>query len=177
MKLEKGLIQIYTGDGKGKTTAALGQGIRAAGTGLEVYMVQFLKTSPTGELNIIEEIENFSVFRFESEKNFFWNLTDEEKELLQRETDEAVDFIEKTLKEEECDLLILDEFFGSLGNGLIDEERFLNILKNKPENIEVVMTGRNAPESFVEIADYVTEMKMIKHPFTEGIQSRKGIEY
>lgn len=177
MKLEKGLIQIYTGDGKGKTTAALGQGIRSAGNGLKVYMVQFLKTYETGELKIIDQIDNFSVFRFESKKDFFWNLNDEQKKLLKKETDNAIKFISKTLSERECDVLILDEVFGSLKNKMIDKDELISILKNKPESVEVVLTGRDAPEEIMELADYVSEINMVKHPFEKGINSRKGIEY
>ncbi|MDO5707096.1 MAG: cob(I)yrinic acid a,c-diamide adenosyltransferase [Andreesenia angusta] len=177
MKLKLGLIQIYTGDGKGKTTAAIGQGIRAAGNDLDVYMVQFLKTFFTGELHILDRIDNFEVFRFESEKNFFWNLTEREKKVLQEETDKAICFIEEVIREDKCDVLILDEIFGSLHNGLIDENRILELLKSKPKTMEIILTGRKAPQSFIEIADYVSEIKMRKHPFTEGINSRKGIEY
>lgn len=177
MKLEKGLIHIYTGDGKGKTTAALGQGIRAAGNGLKVYMVQFLKTSLTGELETIKKIDNFYVFRFETPKNFFWNLTAKEKTKLKEETNEAISFINKTIETNDCDVLILDEFFGSLSNSLIDKEEFMKILNKKPINMEIIMTGRNAPIEFIELSDYVSEIKMIKHPYQKGINSRKGIEY
>lgn len=177
MKIDNGLIHIYTGDGKGKTTAAIGQGIRSAGNGLNVFMVQFLKTYETGELKIIDKIDNFSVFRFESKKDFFWNLNHEQKVKLRQETDTAIKFISETVSQNRCDVLILDEVFGSLKNGLIDIDELISILKNKPKNIEIIMTGRDAPNEIIELADYVSDIKMVKHPFQKGIGSRKGIEY
>lgn len=175
--IEKGLIQIYTGDGKGKTTASVGQGIRACGRGLKVYMVQFLKSSDTGEMNILQNIDGFDVFRFQKERGFFWTLGEEEIKEVQRETDMALEFIENTLRENTCDVLILDEIMGAISNGLIQIPNLLRILEQKPEGMEVIMTGRNVPKELEEMADLVTEMKKVKHPFDKGIGARKGIEY
>ncbi len=175
--IEKGLIQIYTGDGKGKTTASVGQGIRACGRGLKVYMVQFLKSSDTGEMNILQNIDGFDVFRFQKERGFFWTLGEEEIKEVQRETDMALEFIENTLRENTCDVLILDEIMGAISNGLIQIPKLLRILEQKPEGMEVIMTGRNVPKELKEMADLVTEMKKVKHPFDKGIGARKGIEY
>ncbi|MDT8718948.1 cob(I)yrinic acid a,c-diamide adenosyltransferase [Clostridium sp. 19966] len=176
--MEKGYVQIYTGNGKGKTTAALGLGLRAAGNKFKVYMIQFLKTSPTGELESIKNLEPyFKVFRFESSKNFFWNLNDEEKKLLKKEVDQAYDFIMDTIKTEACDVLILDEILGALANKLIEEREIIDIIDKKPKSMELILTGRNAPEGLIERADLVTEMKDVKHYMNEGIAARKGIEY
>lgn len=177
MELKQGLIQVYTGNGKGKSTASIGQGIRAAGRGLQVYMVQFLKSSDSGELHIIKNIDNFEVFRFERPRGFFWTLNDQEKEELQEDIDKAMDFVEDVVKNKKCDVLIMDEAIGSINNGLIKMDRIVEILKNKPQNIEIVMTGRNIPDEIKEVADYVTEMKEIKHPYHQGIDARKGIEF
>jgi cob(I)alamin adenosyltransferase len=177
-KLEKGYVQIYTGNGKGKTTAALGLGLRAAGNKYRVYMVQFLKTGKTGELNGIEALKPyFQIFRFEKPRGFFWTLNEEEKKELKVEVQEAYNFICKTLNEESCDILILDEVLGALKNGLVDESQLLDLIHMKPENMELIMTGRNAPEALIEKADLVTEMKDIKHYMDKGITARKGIEY
>ena len=106
MKLEKGLVQIYTGNGKGKTTAAIGLGIRAYGNGLKVIMIQFLKSGITGELNVLNNLgENFKVYRFEKEKDFTWNLNEEQKEELKKEITEGFTFAKKVVQENMCDML------------------------------------------------------------------------
>lgn len=174
---EKGLIQIYTGEGKGKTTASVGQGVRACGRGLNVYMIQFLKSSDTGEMNILKDVDGFHVYRFQSERGFFWTLSEEEIKEVKKETDTAIEFIEKTIREKACDVLILDEIMGAISNGLVEIANLLRILEQKPDEMEIIMTGRNVPHELVEIADLVTEMKKIKHPFDKGIGARKGIEY
>ena len=176
--LKKGYVQIYTGNGKGKTTAALGLGLRAAGNNYRVFMVQFLKSGDTGELEGIERLKPyFQIFRFEKPRGFFWTLNDTEKKELKNEIREAFTFSEKVLKEGLCDILILDEVMGALKNQLISEEDILRIIDNKPENIELIMTGRNVPEAIIDRADLVTEMKDIKHYFNNGVAAREGIEY
>lgn len=177
MGLERGFVQIYTGDGKGKTTAALGQGLRAAGRGLKVYLVQFLKTTDSGELHSAAWLKgNFEVFRFETEKGFFWTLTPEQKELLKSEIRTAMGFVKKVLKENKCDILILDEVAAVLTNGLYDANELAGIIKNKPDTMEVIMTGRNMPEEIMKLANLITEMREIKHYFSEGVPARFGIE-
>ncbi|MGL4874762.1 MAG: cob(I)yrinic acid a,c-diamide adenosyltransferase [Clostridium sp.] len=178
MKLENGLVQIYTGDGKGKTTAAIGQGMRAYGNGLKVTMLQFLKGGYTGELKTVEELnDNFKIYRFESKKDFVWNLNEEQIELLKKEIKVGYNFILERLEKNDTDLLIIDEIMGVLGNKFLTVEEVLYIIENKPENMEVIMTGRNVPEEIIEKADLVTEMKMIKHYYEKGVNSRRGIEY
>lgn len=178
MKLQKGYIQVYTGDGKGKTTAAVGLATRAAGDGFKVYMVQFLKGGHTGELESAKKMQpEFQVFRFEKPRGFFWTLSDEEKQELKQEINEAYEFCMKALKNKECDILIMDEVMGTLSNKLLTEEQLLELLDSKPENIEIILTGRNVPESIIKKANLVTEMKEIKHYFREGVPAREGIEY
>lgn len=178
MKLEKGLVQVYTGDGKGKTTAAIGQGMRAYGNGLKVYMLQFLKGGPTGELKTIDELnDNFKIFRFEKPRDFVWNLNEDEKEELKREIKEGYKFIINTIKENKCDVLIIDEIMGVLYNKFLTEEEVIYIIDNKPQSMELILTGRNIPEAILKKSDLVTEMKCIKHYFEKGVGARKGIEY
>jgi cob(I)alamin adenosyltransferase len=173
-----GLVQVYTGDGKGKTTAALGQGLRAVGQGYKVIMIQFLKGLDSGELVSIEKLyPQFKIIRFDKSKKFFWNMNDEEKKELKVKIDEAFEYIKGLVKNNKCDILILDEIMGVISNNLITTDEVLNIIKNKPENMEIILTGRNVPEEIIKAADLVTEMKMIKHPFENGIGPRKGIEY
>jgi cob(I)alamin adenosyltransferase len=177
-KLSRGYVQVYTGNGKGKTTAAVGQGVRAAGNKYTVYMIQFLKGGETGELESIKSLHPyFQIFRFEKRRGFFWNLNDDEKRELKEEIQEGYKFALDVLKENKCDLLILDEIMGAISNKLITEEQVLSLIDAKPEDIELIMTGRNVPESLIERANLVTEMRDIKHYFSEGVPARKGIEY
>lgn len=175
----QGLIHVYTGDGKGKTTAALGLGMRAAGAGLRVLMIQLLKDSPSGELNAAKAFgDGFKIMRFQKgKKGFIWEMTEEEINELKTETQNALKYAEKAMNTGECDVLILDEIFGCIGNLIITEEDVLSLLKRKKEAVEIVLTGRNAPESIINAAHYVTEMRAVKHPLYSGISARKGIEY
>lgn len=177
-KISKGYVEIYTGDGKGKTTAALGLGMRAAGNGMKVYMVQFLKGDFTGELESVKKLEPyFKIYRFEKKRDFFWNLNEEEKLELKKEIKEAIDFCIDAEKNNKCDILILDEIMGVLRNKILEEDDVLNLIETKPSNMELILTGRNVPEKILSKADLVTEMKPIKHYFEKGIPARKGIEY
>jgi cob(I)alamin adenosyltransferase len=177
MKLEKGLIQVYTGNGKGKTTAALGQGLRACGRGLKVCMVQFLKSGDTGELHSVEKLHPlFEIFRFERERGFFWTLSAEEKQDLKEDIDAGFKFIKRVVSGEECDVLIIDELLGVLSNKLLESTEVMELLNTKPDTMEIIITGRNVPDEILEIADLVTEMKEIKHYFNKGVPAREGIE-
>ncbi|MEG0774944.1 cob(I)yrinic acid a,c-diamide adenosyltransferase [Clostridium sp.] len=177
-KLKKGYIQVYTGNGKGKTTAAVGLATRAAGNEYRVIMVQFLKGGATGELESAKKLQPyFSIHRFEKPRGFFWTLNEEEKLELKDEIQEAYRFCLKQLEEKSCDILIMDEVMGALGNNLITEEQLLELMDKKPEDIELIMTGRNVPEKIMEKANLVTEMRDVKHYFSEGVPARKGIEF
>jgi cob(I)alamin adenosyltransferase len=177
-KLKNGYVQVYTGDGKGKTTAAVGLAVRAAGNGYNVFMVQFLKGGKTGEIESAKKMAPFfNIFRFEKKRGFFWTLSDEEKIELKAEVQKAYEFCKEALKEEKCDILIMDEIMGALSNNLISEEQVLELIENKPDNIELVLTGRNVPKAIIDKANLVTEMKDIKHYFNEGVPSREGIEF
>lgn len=173
-----GLVHIYTGNGKGKTTAAIGLGIRAYGRGLKVLMIQFLKGGQTGEIGILEKLEpNFKFKRANEIKGFFWNLNEEEIKSVKKSTDETFYYIINAVSTGEWDVLILDEVMGAISNSLIDTEDLVAFIKNKPASLEVVLTGRNAPQELVDLADYVSEIKPIKHPYDKGIHARKGIEF
>jgi cob(I)alamin adenosyltransferase len=177
MKLEKGLIQVYTGDGKGKTTAALGQGLRSCGRGLKVCMVQFLKGRDTGELHSVEKLYPlFEIFKFERDRGFFWTLSDQEKRELKDDIDKGFEFIKAVAAKGECDVLIIDELLGVLGNKLLGIGEVVEFLKSKPDTMEIIITGRNAPKEIIDTADLVTEMKEIKHYFRNGVPAREGIE-
>jgi cob(I)alamin adenosyltransferase len=177
MKLKKGLVQVYTGNGKGKTTAALGQGLRSCGRGLKVCMVQFLKGGDTGELHSVEKLHPlFEIFRFEKERGFFWTLNEQEKQELKEDIDKGFAFIKDIVSGNKCDVLIIDELLGVLGNKLLEVSEVLELLKSKPDTMEIIITGRNVHEEIMEAADLVTEMREIKHYFKKGIPAREGIE-
>lgn len=174
--LNKGLVHVYCGLGKGKTTAAIGLGIRAAGRGLKVCMIQFLKTSVTGELEILKKLEpSFNVYRLESPKGFFYELTEQQKETLKLEILEEFELAKKLSKE--CDMLILDEILGVVENKLLRLEDMVQLIRAKPDKLELILTGRNVTEEIIKLADYVSEIKSIKHPCEFGIEARKGIEF
>jgi cob(I)alamin adenosyltransferase len=178
---EKGLVQIYTGDGRGKTTAALGLALRAAGQGKKVLIYQFLKPKSlkTGECIAIKsaklpiKIKAFAV-SWDMAKAF------DNKKTIRT----AKSVISKTLKEiaiaaekKSCDLLILDEIVFCLSTGLAKLEDIKKIIDNKDPAVEIVLTGRGATAELIKLADLVTEMKKIKHPFDKGIPARRGIEF
>ncbi|ABR49744.1 ATP:corrinoid adenosyltransferase BtuR/CobO/CobP [Alkaliphilus metalliredigens QYMF] len=177
-KLEQGLIHIYTGDGKGKTTAALGQGMRTAGAGYRVLMVQFLKGNETGELNSIEKLgEGFEIMRFGPINNFYRNLSSERRVEVKEDIGQGIEQIEVLMIADAYDLIILDEIMASIYLDIVSVEAIISLIDKKPNHVELILTGRQAPEVLVQRADYVTEMKMIKHPFEKGIISREGIEH
>ncbi|HOB20315.1 MAG TPA: cob(I)yrinic acid a,c-diamide adenosyltransferase [Candidatus Atribacteria bacterium] len=175
--MEKGYIQVYTGDGKGKTTAALGLGMRAAGRGLKVLMIQFLKGTHTGELESIKKLApQFSVVRFGETGKFFFSMDQAEKDELKRKINEELDRLDDMLRDQEWDVLILDEILGTIENGLVSLERVLEILDARPEGMEIVLTGRVLPDKIAQRAHLITEMRSIKHYFDIGVSARDGIE-
>ena len=169
-----GLVQVYTGNGKGKTTAALGLALRALGNGLSVAMLQFMKPDQgSGEYVMSKKLENFTLLPcglacLVDPKN----ITDGDKKAAK----DALRILKELLYSGKYDLFIIDEINVAMGWGLVDVNEVIKILKERPENIEVVLTGRYAPSEIIEFADLVTEMRMVKHPYEKGIGPRKGIE-
>jgi len=175
-KMQQGLIHIYCGDGKGKTTACLGLSIRCAGHGNKVLFVQFLKSRPTGELNSLKLFNNIEVMRGKETSKFTFQMTDEEKKEVLREHEALFDKVIEKISKEKIDLLILDEVIGACNTGVFNEERLVDFLKHKQPTLEVVLSGRNPAERLLEIADYVSEVCKRKHPKDRGIPARVGIE-
>lgn len=173
-----GLIHIYTGDGKGKTTTAVGLGVRAFGCGYRVMLVQFLKNASSGELSTLAQLgDGFKVVRFDKPDGFIWQMNEEEKLALKKSVSEGFQFVREVMAKNACDLLILDEMIGTVTNRLVEEEEVLSMLQNKPSQMEIVMTGRKAPQKLMQVAHYVTEMLPLKHPMEKGIGARRGIEF
>lgn len=174
----KGLVHIYTGDGKGKTTAAVGLGVRACGRGLKVLMVQFLKGAPTGEMYSLKALEpGFELYRGTETKKFTWEMNTEEKTRTTEEQSGIFEFAVSTAVGGKCDLLILDEALGAISSGMLDKEAVMEFIKGKPENLELVLTGRGATPELIELADYISEIRAVKHPAEKGVNGRKGIEF
>ncbi|WP_252230491.1 cob(I)yrinic acid a,c-diamide adenosyltransferase [Clostridium sp. ZBS15] len=175
--MDLGLIHIYCGDGKGKTTAAMGLGMRGAGRDKKVLLTQFLKDNNTGELISIDKIgQNFQIVKGEPVKKFFKFMTEEEQKHTKLEHEKRFKNLTLKAREENFDILILDEIIAATNLGLIPLNSVIDFLKSKPKGLEVVLTGRNPNEKLIELADYVSEIQAIKHPYKKGIKSRIGIE-
>jgi len=174
-KLEKGLIQVYTGEGKGKTSAAFGLALRAIGRGLKVYVIQFIKGGfDYGELYVVEKLPNLKVRAFGRGRFVTETPPDEEDVKLAAE---AFELAKKIVKSGEYDVVILDEINVAVSLRLIDVKEVVRLMRSKPPNVELILTGRYAPKEVIESADLVTEMKEIKHPYTKGFPPRRGIEF
>ena len=179
--LEKGLVQIYTGDGKGKTTAAFGLALRAAGQGNKVLIYQFLKPP---SLDIGERFAlQLGAVRIRTETlDVPWDMSkslDDKKAVARMQTaiSEVLERIAQTAEKRFYDVLILDEIVFCLSKGLVKLEDITNIIDRKDPAVEIVLTGRGASRELIEMADLVTEMKNIKHPFDKGLPARRGIEF
>lgn len=168
----RGLVQVYTGDGKGKTTAALGLAMRATGQGMKVAFIQFIKGIPAGEHLFVSKHRPFDIVQVSAGDSF-----KKSQEQLSQEAQQTLARAEKEMLGGKYDLVILDEIFVAISKGLINTEQVVCLLDKKPESVELVLTGRNAPKEIIQRADLVTEMLMIKHPYTEGNNGRRGIEY
>ena len=173
----KGLIHIYCGDGKGKTTAATGLAIRMAGYGRNVLFARFLKNENSGELKILDQIKEIEVLHLSRSFGFYNSLDEKEKKEWEKTYKELWQKIKEKIQKEKYDLLVMDEFLHAMRYNLITEEDSLTFLKERPENLEVVITGRNPSENMIKAADYVSEIRKVKHPYDAGIGARKGIEY
>ena len=171
-----GLIHIYCGDGKGKTTAAVGLAVRCAGRGNKVLLVQFLKSRDSGELYSLAKLPDIEVMRGKESKKFTFQMNEEEKHALLIEHNKMFEQVLTKIKNGGYSLLILDEVIGALNAKVFEMPKLIEFLRHKPENLEVVLTGRNPAPELVEIADYVSEMRKIKHPMDKGIMAREGIE-
>jgi cob(I)alamin adenosyltransferase len=174
MSTKKGFIHVYTGNGKGKTTAAIGLGVRAAGAGLKVYMIQFMKGRRYSELDGLANVPHFTVVQFGRD------------EFVSKEKPEQVDIelaqkgllhAREIIKKGDYDLVILDEINVALDYNLLSLQDVLTLLKEKPEPLELVLTGRYVSPEIIKHADLVSEILEIKHPYQKGVTSRKGIDW
>ena len=171
-----GLIHLYCGDGKGKTTAAAGLALRAAGAGRRVLFVQFFKNGDSSELVPLRALANVAVSVSDRRHGFFKHMDTAEQEAAASDYSALLTDALRAAREG-VELLVLDEAVSACNHGMISETQLLRFLREKPEGLEVVLTGRNPSPALLSAADYVTEMKKIKHPYDRGIPARKGIEF
>ncbi len=173
MKLDRGFVHLYTGDGKGKTTCAVGLAIRALGAGLKVAFIQFFKPHTSSEVKILKKFAPQLLYlNFHTGGFVYSKPSPELVSIIKKGWQE----VKKIASSGEFDLLILDELTYALNWNIISEEELIDFLKNKPQKLEIVITGRRAPQSLLSVVDLATEMKEIKHYFTQGVIAREGIE-
>jgi len=174
-KLKQGFVQIYTGNGKGKSTAAIGQAVRAAGFGLKTYIAQFMKEYPYNELISLKNLSEWiSIEQFGGDEFVYKKELPNEEELAKAQ--KGLQSAREKMLSGEYDLIILDEAIVAIYFKLIATRELIEIIKAKPQNVELILTGRYCPTEIIELADLVTEMKEVKHYYQKGIKSRKGIE-
>ena len=166
---------VFTGDGKGKTTSALGLTLRAAGHGMKVCFIQFIKgTWKYGEMEAVNRFKDQIDFHVMG-KGFTWKSDDLEKD--SEAARHAWEFAKEVISSKRCQLVVLDEFTYTLQYGMIELQPALDTLANRPESLHVAITGRDAPRELVDAADLVTEMRVIKHPMEAGVKAQRGIEF
>lgn len=170
-------VHIYTGDGKGKTTAALGLALRMSGSGGRVLIVRFLKTEDSGELKALRQLPGVEVLPATKAFGFYFQMTDREKEEARAYYTDLFYRAKAKAKEERVDLFVLDELTAVYNYELIPRKEWMTFLRQRPEWMEIVMTGRDPAPELLEEADYVSEIHKRKHPFDRGVKARKGIEY
>ena len=170
-----GLIHLYCGDGKGKTSAAVGLAVRASGAGQQVVFTQFFKDGSSSEIESLKRLPGIRTIHANTVKGFYHAMTPEQRE--QAREDYTALFRQVTDAARDADLLILDEIVSACNRGVVPETLVTDFLRCKPQQLEVVLTGRNPSPALTELADYITEMRKLRHPFDRGIPARKGIEF
>lgn len=168
----RGIVQVYTGDGKGKTTAALGEAIRATGHGIKVAFIQFVKGEPCGEHLFVSRYHPFDIVQIGTTSSFTTP-----KEQLASEARQTLLYAKEQMLSGNYDMIVLDEIFVALSMDLITTEQILELLDKRPDSLHLVLTGRKAPVEVVQRADLVTEMLNIKHPISQGTTGIRGIDY
>ena len=176
LEMEKGLMHIYHGDGKGKTTAAVGLAVRAAGAGMRVAFVQFMKDGTSSELEVLKQIERIEVYAVKNTYGFTWNMSEDNRIQLRMRNDKAVKAMIKAVKEERYQMFVVDEIMSAYQGGFVEKASVLELMQLCKGTAELVFTGRNPAKELLDRADYITEMRSERHPFEKGIIARAGIE-
>ena len=171
--LDKGYVQIYMGNGKGKTTAAMGTAARCALSGGSVYIAQFLKGQDCGEAHLPEKIDGIELCQFGAESFICGEPADEDI----KRAEAGLESAKKAMNSGKYDIIILDEINCCMDLGVLETKTVAEFIDSKPENVELILTGRGCPDEIVAKAELVTEMREVKHYFNEGVEARRGIEY
>ena len=172
-----GLVHLYHGNGKGKTSAAMGLALRAAGRGRRVLVVQFLKGRPSGEVMALEKMDAVRVLRGKTNQKFVFQM-DEVERACERETQQSLfDRAARAAGSGEYGLLVLDEVVDACNTGMVDQATLLAFLQARPQELEVVMTGREPARKLRAAADYISKIEKEKHPYDQGVPAREGVEY
>lgn len=174
---ERGLVHIYHGDGKGKTTAAVGLALRAVSAGRRVLFVQFFKNGLSGEIKQLKKIEGITVLAGTTSGRFFWDMDDQEKAATKVLHNSHLVKAAELITAGQVDFLILDELLSAWNQDMLDRDKVLEIIDRRTGNLEICMTGRDPDRLLLDRADYITNMKLERHPFEQGIAARRGIEF
>ena len=171
------MIQLYHGEGKGKTTAAVGGAVRAAGAGMRVVFGQFMKGNETAELEELKKISNIDILRSKENFGFYFQMTEEQKKRLTDIHNQILDKMRQLAEQGKCDFLVMDELTYTINYNLIETETLYQFLEYNKDKIEIIITGRNPAPRLLDITDYDAEILCRKHPYERGIKARRGIEY
>jgi len=173
----KGCVHIYCGDGKGKTSAATGLALRAAGSGMKVLFARFLKTETSSELRILDQIPEIRVIHLSKSFSFYKSSTEAQKREMTEFYRKLWEDVRNEAMSGSWQLLVLDEIMAACRLGILSAAQVADFLDHRPPELEVVMTGRNPAPELLERADYISEVRKLRHPYDRGLQARKGIEY
>lgn len=171
------MIHVYHGDGKGKTTAAIGLSIRAAGAGKRVVFAQFLKGSDTSELNVLKQVNEITILRNQKDLGFVFQMSEEQKKMLIEMHDETLNSVIRLIQNQEADMVVLDEITYVYNDRLINTDKLEQLIEQIPKTCELILTGRDPDAFFLNHADYITQMVCERHPYERKIPARKGIEF
>jgi cob(I)alamin adenosyltransferase len=176
---KQGMLHLYMGNGKGKTTAATGLAVRALGHGFRVLFAQFLKNTETGEKKILENYPDKLLFFRPVQRNaaFLWNMTEEQLAQTKEDIRLGWENLNQRIQTGLWDLVVLDEILDCIQCGLLEEGDVLKAISGRPGQVEMVCTGRKASQTFCDLADYISVIDAVKHPYTKGMQARRGIEF
>lgn len=177
LKNQLGLIHIICGDGNGKTTSSIGIIMRALGQKYKVVLVQFLKDGNSSELISLSQHENISIITGKDVKGFTKAMNDKELDIIRENHNDHLKKAIEMCKKEEINLLVLDEVIDAINYNLIDQNLLYDFIKNRPKNLEIILTGRNPNDFLLNNADYVSEVKKVKHPYEKGIAARRGVDW
>lgn len=174
-----GMLHLYIGNGKGKTTAAVGLALRAMGSGFNVLFAQFLKSADTGEKRILEQFpDKLCYFRpKQRHSTFLWNMTQKQLDETKEDISTGWCFLKQEILSPRWNLIVMDEILDTIQCRLLPEEDVIQAIENRPQDVEIVCTGRNASSNFREKADYISWVEALKHPYEKGIKGRRGIEF